>query len=207
MKNRLTVCEHPLLAGALAGLRDAATPSREFRRLMHDAGRILVLEALKDLPTKMGKVRTPLKPAPARLPAPVTFAAVLRAGLGFIPGALEAAPDARVGFIGLYRDESTLKPVRYYTRLPAALENDRVVLLDPMLATGGSAAESIAILKSEGARAVTLVSLLATKVGADRVHREHPDTRVVTAAVDPVLNSKGYIVPGLGDAGDRLFGT
>lgn len=208
MKERLTVCEHPLLQDALARLREKSTPSPAFRRAMEEAGSVLVFEALREARLQAVEVHTPLKAAAAkRLAQPVVFAVVLRAGLGFLPGALRAAPEARVGFIGLYRDEDTLNPVRYYVRLPRELDRSAVLLLDPMLATGGSASEAIRILKMDGARSVALVCLLAAKAGVRRVHRDHPDTHVVTAAVDPVLNSKGYIVPGLGDAGDRLFGT
>lgn len=205
---RLTVCEHPLMQETLARLRDRRTPPGEFRALMEQAGVCLGLEALTELKTRARRVRTPLKHAEARRQAqPVVLAAVLRAGLGLVPGLSRLLPEAAVGHIGLYRNEETLNPVRYYVRLPAGLKESLVLLLDPMLATGGSAAESIRILKTDGARQICLVSLLAAKAGVQRVHQEHPDVRIVTAAVDPVLNDKGYIVPGLGDAGDRLFGT
>lgn len=202
------ICGHPLLADRLARLRDRSTPPERFRALLEEASQILGVFALSGLRARTVSVRTPLRPARARVLAePVVLAAVLRAGLGMLSGLLRVLPEARVGHIGLYRDEQTLAPVRYYARLPKGLSGGRVLLLDPMLATGGSAAEAVRILKEAGARRVTLVCLLAARPGALRLRREHPDVRVVTAAVDPALDSNGYIVPGLGDAGDRLFGT
>lgn len=208
MKGKVNVCAHPLMQETLARLRDKATPPADFRELMERAGALIGLEALAALRTRSEKVATPLKAAPAkRLDQPVALVVVLRAGLGMLPGLLRLAPEARVGHIGLYRDEQTLNPVRYYVRLPRELDRSLTLLLDPMLATGGSLAEAIRILKLDGARQIAAVSLLATRRGIDRVHREHPEVPIFTAAVDPVLNRRGYIVPGLGDAGDRLFGT
>lgn len=208
MKGKVNVCAHPLMQETLARLRDKATPPADFRELMERAGALIGLEALAALRTRSEKVATPLKAAPAkRLDQPVALVVVLRAGLGMLPGLLRLAPEARVGHIGLYRDEQTLNPVRYYVRLPRELDRSLTLLLDPMLATGGSLAEAIRILKLDGARQIAAVSLLATRRGIGRVHREHPDVPVFTAAVDAVLNRRGYIVPGLGDAGDRLFGT
>ncbi|MBI3299206.1 MAG: uracil phosphoribosyltransferase [Elusimicrobia bacterium] len=202
------VVEHPVLQEALARLRDKATKPAEFRRLMADAGLILGLAALEKLKTAPGRVDTPLKSAKAeRIAQPVALVAILRAGLGLLPKLTELLPDAAAGHIGLYRNEETLNPIRYYVRLPKRLPDTKTLLFDPMLATGGSAAEAIRILKTDGAREITLVSLLATKAGVKRVQREHPAVAIVTAAVDPVLNKHGYIVPGLGDAGDRIFGT
>ncbi|MFH1724699.1 MAG: uracil phosphoribosyltransferase [Elusimicrobiota bacterium] len=208
MPHRVTICDHPLMRDILARLRDKNTPHEDFRALLADAGIILGLKALEDLKTHASHVRTPLKTAAAqRIRQPVILAAILRAGVGLLPGLMRLLPRARVGHIGLYRNEETLNPVRYYVRLPRGLSRSLVLLADPMVATGGSAAESIRILKTDGAKQITLVSLLATKTGIRRVLRDHPDVRIVTAAVDPVLNENGYIVPGLGDAGDRLFGT
>jgi len=204
--SKLIVCDHPVLQHALAGLRDKATPRPRFKELMENAGLILGLEALKGVKTQPEQVATPLKTASARkLGQPAALVAILRAGLGMMPGLSRILPEAREGHIGLYRNEETLNPIRYYVRLPAGLDKSFVLLLDPMLATGGSAAEAVRILKTDGAKDVRLVTLLATRTGIRRVHREHPDVHIFTAAVDPVLNTHGYIVPGLGDAGDRLF--
>lgn len=206
--SHVTVCEHPLIQEKLAGLRNKATSPERFRALMEEVSIILGVHALENLKTKPGSVTTPLQSAAVRVAdQPIVLAAILRAGLGMLPGLLRIAPEASVGHIGIYRNEETLNPVRYYVRLPKALDRSLVVLLDPMLATGGSAVEALRILKTDGASHIVFVSLLSSKLGLRRVQREHPDVRIVTAAVDPKLNRKGYIVPGLGDAGDRLFGT
>lgn len=203
-----TVCEHPLIQEKLARLRDKATPQDRFRALMEEASTLLGVYALEGLRTKPAVVSTPIQSASVRVAdQPVVLAAVLRAGLGMIPGLLRIVPEARVGHIGLYRNEETLNPVRYYVRLPKDLKRSLTLLLDPMLATGGSAVEALRILKTDGASEIVLVSLLSAKAGLRRVRREHPDVRIVTAAVDGKLDRNGYIVPGLGDAGDRLFGT
>lgn len=205
---KLHVSDHPLVQDKLARLRDKETKPQDFRRLMAEVGLLVGCEVLKSVRTRKAAVQTPLKSAPATvLDQPLAFVAVLRAGLGLIPGLLELAPKAAIGHIGLYRDEKTLNPVRYYVRLPKKLSDHFVVLCDPMLATGGSASESLHILKTDGAKNIALLTLLASKAGVARVHRDHPDVAIYTAAVDPVLNSHGYIVPGLGDAGDRLFNT
>jgi uracil phosphoribosyltransferase len=208
MNSKLTICDHPLLHNALAQLRDKATSPQRFRECMEQAGMLLGLKALEELKLRQERVATPLRSALVRYAdQPVVFAVILRAGLGLLPGVLRLFPEASVGHIGLYRNEETLNPVRYYVRLPKGLERSLVLLLDPMLATGGSAAEALRILKTDGARQIIFLSILATRQGIHRVHREHLETHIITAAVDPVLNRNGYIVPGLGDAGDRLFGT
>lgn len=205
---KLYVSDHPLVSDKLARLRDKTTAPEDFRRLMSEVAMLVGAEALKGVRTRKSTVLTPLKTAPAVvLDQPLTFVAILRAGLGLIPGLLDLAPKASIGHIGLYRNEETLNPVRYYVRLPKGIADHFVVLCDPMLATGGSASESIHILKTDGARHIALVTLLSSKQGVARLHRDHPDVPIYTAAVDPVLNKKGYIVPGLGDAGDRLFNT
>lgn len=204
----LTVVSHPLLQDKLSRMRDKHTPVREFRRLMAEAAMLLGYEALSPLALESRRIETPLKSAAFKTAAqPLVFTAVLRAGLGMLDGLLALAPEAKVGHIGLYRNEDTLNPVRYYVRLPPGLDGSFVVLADPMLATGGSAVEALSILKSEGARHIQLMTLLSAKPGIARVQKAHPDVRIVTAGVDPALNGKGYIVPGLGDAGDRIFGT
>jgi uracil phosphoribosyltransferase len=208
MMNKVTVCSHPLMQDVLAQLRDKRTQPSHFRELMEQAGVHLGLAALERLPTRVSRVETPLRSARVRRAGrPVALVAVLRAGLGLVPGLSRLLPGAPIGHIGLYRDEETLNPVRYYVRLPRSIRRSFVLLLDPMLATGGSATESIRILKTDGAREITLVCLVAAREGVARVQREYPDVRIVTAAVDPVLNRHGYIVPGLGDAGDRLYWT
>jgi uracil phosphoribosyltransferase len=205
---KLFVSDHPLVQDNLARLRDKNTSPEQFRQLMSEVALLVGGEVLKGVRTRKSTVQTPLKTAPATvLDQPLTFVAVLRAGLGMIPGLLALAPKASLGHIGLYRNEETLNPVRYYVRLPKRISDHFVVLCDPMLATGGSASESIHILKTDGARHIALLTLLASKRGVERIRRDHPDVPIYTAAVDPVLNDNGYIVPGLGDAGDRLFNT
>jgi len=205
---KVSVCDHPLVQADLARLRDKSTSHEQFRAALANASAIMGVEALAGLATRPVTVHTPLKAAQAKVvDQPVVFVAILRAGLGMLPGLLQLVPEALIGHIGLYRNEETLNPVRYYVRLPKDLDKSFVLLLDPMLATGGSAVEAIRILKTDGASRITLLSLLAARAGVRRVQREHPDVRIVTAAIDPTLNQHGYIVPGLGDAGDRLFGT
>ena len=206
--SRLTVCEHPLLQDKLARLRDKSTSPDRFRILLEEASVLLGACALEQLRTRPASISTPIQSAAARVAdQSIVLVAVLRAGLGMLPGLLRLAPESRIGHIGLYRNEETLNPVRYYVRLPKSLDRSLTLLLDPMLATGGSAVEALRILKTDGAGDIVLVSLLAARSGVRRVQREHPDVRIVTAAVDAKLNSKGFIVPGLGDAGDRVFGT
>ncbi len=206
--NKVTVVEHPLLEDILSHLREKSTPPRRFAEQMDAAGVVLGLEALRSAKTQTVQVSTPLKTAACRkLAQPVCLTAILRAGLGMMPGLARVLPEARMGHIGLYRNEETLNPVRYYVRLPSGLDKTLVLLLDPMLATGGSAAEAVRILKTDGAKEIAFVCLLATRTGLRRVHREHPDVPIYAGAIDPVLNQNGYIVPGLGDAGDRTFGT
>lgn len=206
--NRVTVCTHPLVQDKLTRLRDKNTSPQEFRQLLEEVSIVLGTEALSKVPMRQAQIQTPLKSMKSpRLEQPVVLAAVLRAGLGMAPGLLRVVPEASVGHIGLYRNEETLNPVRYYVRLPKGLEKSIVVLLDPMLATGGSAVEALRILKTDGAQRITLISLLAARQGVKKVQREHPDVDIMVAAIDPVLNRNGYIVPGLGDAGDRLFNT
>ena len=202
------VYEHPLLQDRLGRLRDKSTSPERFRALLEEASMLLAACALEQLKLKTINVSTPIQNTNVRAAEQsLVFVAVLRAGLGMLSGALRLAPEARIGHIGLYRNEETLNPVRYYVRLPKALDRSLTLLFDPMLATGGSAVEALRILKTDGAANIVLVSLLSARPGVRRVRREHPDVRIVTAAVDTKLNPKGFIVPGLGDAGDRLFGT
>ncbi len=205
---QVTVCDHPLIQDKLARLRDKHTRPEDFRDLMGEVGSLMGYEVTRSLRTRRTQVQTPIKTAAADyVDQPICFVAVLRAGLGMLPGLLHIAPKARIGHIGLYRNEETLNPVRYYVRLPKDIAECFVVLCDPMLATGGSAVEAINILKTDGARRIALLTLLSSRAGVKKVHEAHPDAHIFTAAVDSVLNKSGYIVPGLGDAGDRLFAT
>jgi len=208
MPPKLTVCDHPLIQEKLAALRDKHLPGEEFRRNLEAVGSLMGYEVLRGLKTRKTTVQTPLKKAPAvAIDQSITFVAVLRAGLGMLPGLLHIAPKAQVGHIGLYRNEETLNPVRYYVRLPKGIGESFVVLCDPMLATGGSAVEALRILKTDGAKQIALLCLIAAKAGVKRVHQAYPDVPIYTAGLDPLLNKVGYILPGLGDAGDRLNGT
>jgi uracil phosphoribosyltransferase len=204
----VTVVTHPLVQHKLAYLRDKVTPTVHFRKLANEVTLLLTYEATKDFPTEEAEVETPLERTSVQRIAgkKVAVCPVLRAGLGMLDGVLSLVSSARVGFIGLYRDEETLHPVEYYVKLPELDERDAIVL-DPMLATGRSSAAAVAAVKSAGARSVTLVCLVAAPEGIEHFQGEHPDVRVVTAAVDRGLDERGYIVPGLGDAGDRLYGT
>ena len=206
---RLTVVEHPLVQHKLSYLRDRDTPTVHFRKLANEVTLLLTYEATKDFPTETDEVETPLERTEVQRIAgkKVAVCPVLRAGLGMLDGVLSLVSSARVGFIGLYRDEETLQPVEYYVKLPDLGEERDAIVLDPMLATGRSSAAAVAAVKAAGARSVTLVCLVAAPEGIERFQGEHPDVRVVTAAIDRGLDERGYIVPGLGDAGDRLYGT
>ena len=208
MSGRLIVSEHPIVQEKLAILRDRRTLPHEFRAAMSAASTLLGYEVLRAVRTRKAVVHTPLQRAKVVVPdQSITLVAVLRAGLGMLEGMVSLVPSARIGHIGLYRNEETLNPVRYYVRLPPDLKDSFVVVCDPMLATGGSAAEAIRIVKTDGARHIVLLSLIASRAGVRRVHSVHPDVPIFTAGLDAKLNSKGYILPGLGDAGDRLFAT
>ena len=206
----VTVVTHPLVQHKLSYLRDRDTPTVHFRKLANEVTLLLTYEATKDLPTETDEVDTPLERTSVERIAgkKVAVCPVLRAGLGMLDGVLSLVSSARVGFIGLYRDEETLQPVEYYVKLPEFGDGERdTIVLDPMLATGRSSAAAVAAVKEAGARSVTLVCLVAAPEGIEHLRSEHPDVHIVTAAVDRGLNERGYIVPGLGDAGDRLYGT
>ena len=206
---RVTHVTHPLVQHKLSYLRDKETPTVHFRKLVNEVTLLLTYEATKDFPTEGVEIETPLERAtvPRISGKKVAVCPVLRAGVGMLDGVLSLISSARVGFIGLYRDEETLEPVEYYVKLPADLEQRDAIVLDPMLATGNSSVAAIEEVKAAGARSVTIVCLVAAPEGIERVHRDHPDVHVVCAAIDRGLNDRGYIVPGLGDAGDRLYGT
>ena len=209
MSGRVTEVLHPLVQHKLSYLRDKETPTVHFRKLVNELTLLLTYEATKDLPTEPVEIETPLEKMQAQRISgkKVAVNPVLRAGLGMLEGVLSLISSARVGFIGLYRDEETLQPVEYYVKLPEDLSERDAIILDPMLATGNSSAAAVEAVKAAGARSVTLVCLVAAPVGIARVHEDHPDVHIVCAAIDRELNDKGYIVPGLGDAGDRLYGT
>jgi uracil phosphoribosyltransferase len=203
------VVDHPLIQHKLSLIRDRKTPGSLFRALIEEVGLILATEATRTLPTESVVVETPLeRTSTLRLRSldPV-LVPVLRAGLGLLPSFLKLLPTAKVGHLGLYRDHDSLVPVPYYRNFPPLLEARPVFVLDPMLATGGSASEAVRQLKAAGAVNLSLVALLAAPEGLERLQSDHPDLTIVVGAVDRQLNEKGYILPGLGDAGDRLFGT
>ena len=205
----VTEVRHPLVQHKLGLLRDVSTSTEMFRRLVNELTLLLTYEATKEMGLEEIVVETPLEETTAqRIPGKkVAVCPILRAGMGMLDGVLSLIPVARVGFIGLYRDEETLEPVEYYVKLPDDLAEREVLLLDPMLATGNSTAAAVTTLKSAGATQITLIALIAAPEGIARIGEAHPDVRIVVAAIDSHLNDKGYIVPGLGDAGDRLYGT
>jgi uracil phosphoribosyltransferase len=208
MPEGLIVVSHPVLDDRLAVLRDVVTPHGAFRQALHEASAILAIEATRDLPTVERSIDTPLEEADARrLEAPIIIVPVLRAGLGMVEGFLRLLADARVGHLGLQRDEDTLEPTGYFERLPPGMGEAYVFLLDPMLATGGSAVAALDRLKANGARRLRLICLVAAPEGVEAVRDAHPDVVIWTAALDRQLDDNGYIRPGLGDAGDRVFGT
>ena len=207
MKN-LTIIDHPLVKRDLTILRDKNTPSNTFRAVLRRTASLMAYEVTRDLTLHKVKVATPLEKTKGfRVGSPIVLVPILRAGLGMVGGFVEVIPDARVGHIGIYRDEETLRPIDYYAKFPKRLDTVLVLVLDPMLATGGSAAAAIAFLKAKGAESIRFVSLVAAPEGVKNVSKNHPDVKIYTCALDRKLDAKGYIVPGLGDAGDRIFGT
>ncbi|MFM7101587.1 MAG: uracil phosphoribosyltransferase [Verrucomicrobiota bacterium] len=203
-----TRVDHPLLARAIGHLRDTRTASPEFRRWLDDAASLLAWEVTRTLETRRVRVRSPLATTHSvELRREVVLVPILRAGVGMLEAFLRVVPDAGVGFVGQKRDEATLQPATYLANLPAATRTGEVIVLDPMLATGGSAAATLALLKQQGAKRIRLACLFAAPPGVQRIARDHPDVPVFAATLDPKLTAQGYIVPGLGDAGDRCFGT
>jgi uracil phosphoribosyltransferase len=207
--SNVTVVNHPLVQHKLTLMRDKNTPSAIFRKLLREISLLLGYEVLRDLPMSVITIETPLAEmeAPILLGKKVVFVSILRAGNGLLDGLTDLVPSARIGHIGLYRDPETLQPIEYYFKVPTDIAERPVVLVDPMLATGNSITAAISRVKDQGARDIKLVTLLAAPEGIDHLTRAHPDVHVFTAAIDSHLNSHGYIVPGLGDAGDRMFGT
>ncbi len=208
MAHDVLVVEHPAVADRLARIRDRDTPVVEFRRLVEDVGRFLAYEATRSLRLGETSVQTPLQTARVkRVASRPVVAPILRAGLGLLPGFLACIDDAEVAHLGFYRDPATLEAVPYYANMPHRLDDRDVFVLDPMLATGNSGVAAIALLESRGATSIAFVCLIAAPEGIATLARSHPHVRIVTAAIDDHLNSHGYIVPGLGDAGDRMFGS
>lgn len=205
----LTVVDHPLVQHKLALIRDKNTGSKDFRELMAEVSMLMAYEAMRDLELDPTPIETPVGPMMAHTLSgkKLALVAILRAGLIMVDGILRLVPAARVGHIGLYRDPQTLNPVEYYAKLPDDIAHRRIFLTDPMLATAGSAVHAIEVLKRRGAQHIKLMSIIAAPEGLERVRQAHPEVEVVVAAVDERLNDHGYIVPGLGDAGDRIYGT
>lgn len=203
------VLDHPLIQHKLTYIRDKNTGSKYFRELVEEVAMLMAYEVTRDLPLEDAEIETPICRTKTKMISgkKLGLIPILRAGLGMVDGILKLVPAARVGHIGLYRDPQTLKPVEYYCKLPADIAERDLILIDPMLATGGSACAGIEFLKEKGANNIKLMCLIAAPEGIALVQKEHPDVDIYTAAVDEKLNDHGYIVPGLGDAGDRLFGT
>ncbi len=208
MKN-LRVMDHPLIQHKITYLRDIETKTKEFRELAGEIAMLMAYEATQNLPLVEHSVTTPLTTCKGFKLAGrgVVVVPILRAGLGMVDGMLKLIPNASVGHIGLYRDEETLEPMEYYVKLPKDIMEREVILVDPMLATGGSASQAISYLKSQGVKNIRFMCLIGAPEGVQRVNEEHPDVKIFMATLDDHLNQHGYIVPGLGDAGDRLFGT
>ena len=205
---RVFVHDHPLLHHKLAQLRVPSTATPQFRARLQEVAGLMVWAATRDLPTRVIEIETPLEATVARVLAePVTVVPVLRAGLGMSEGVVHVMPEARIGHLGMARNEETLEPHTYLERLPSDIGAGPVLLVDPMLATGGSASHALTLLKEKGATGIKLMCLIAAPEGLERIAQDHPDTEVVVAAIDERLNDHGYIVPGLGDAGDRIYGT
>ena len=205
----VTEVGHPLVRHKLGLLRDVTTPTQMFRQLVNELTLLLTYEATKDLATEVVEIETPLEKIQAQRISgkKVAVCPILRAGVGMLDGVLSLIPGARVGFIGIYRDEETLEAVEYFLKLPGDIAERDVILLDPMLATGNSTAAAVKLVKDAGATSIRLIALIAAPEGIARIHRDHPEVAIVVAGIDRGLDEKGFIVPGLGDAGDRLYGT
>lgn len=205
----VTVIEHPLIQTRLTLMRKSDTTSENFRRALEDISSLMIYEVTRNLPTTEIEIETPISKTKSRVMVDekICFVAILRAGLGMISGALKMFPNATVGIIGMYRDEKTFQPVEYYSKLPADITSSRVFIVDPMLATGGSAVDAIDLLKRNSVEKITLISLLSAPEGINKVEKVHPDVDIFTTSIDEGLNSTAYIIPGLGDAGDRIFNT
>ena len=209
MSKQPMIVNHPLIQHKVSLLRNKSTGTKEFKELVSELAMLLCYEATRDLPTEEVEIETPLAVAHTHILAgrKLALVPILRAGLGMIDGMLSLLPAAKIGHIGLYRNEDTLEPVEYYCKLPSDIEERDVIVLDPMLATGGSARDAITMIKKRGAQHIKFIGIIAAPEGLETLHAAHPDVDIYVAALDERLNEKGYIVPGLGDAGDRIFGT
>lgn len=207
--SKVFIMDHPLIQHKLAILRNEKTPSKEFRKLVEEIATLICYEATRDLPLKDVETQTPVDVAKTKMLAgkKLAFVPILRAGLGMVDGVLALVPSARVGHIGLYRDPETLMPVEYYCKLPADIEEREVIVLDPMLATGGSAIDAISQIKKRSPKSIKFMGIIGAPEGLEALRKAHPDVEIYLGALDDHLNDHGYIVPGLGDAGDRIFGT
>ncbi len=206
---RLVIMDHPLIQHKVSLMRDKGTGSKEFRELLEEVSMLMAYEVTRDLPLREVEIETPLAVSRTKVIAgkKVGIIPILRAGLGMVEGILRLIPAAKVGHIGLYRDPNTLQPVEYYCKLPRDAQERLLILVDPMLATGGSASAAITFIKQRGVKNIKLVNIIAAPEGVQRVRQDHPDVDIYVAAVDERLDEQGYIIPGMGDAGDRLFGT
>ncbi len=209
MSKNPMILDHPLVQHKVSHLRDKNTGTKEFKELVSELAMLLCYEATRDLPTEEVEIETPVAIAKTRVLSgrKLALVPILRAGLGMVDGMLSLLPAAKVGHIGLYRNEETLEPVEYYCKLPSDIAERDVLVLDPMLATGGSAVDAITQIKKRGAKSIKFLAIIAAPEGLERLHTAHPDVDIYVAALDEKLNENGYIVPGLGDAGDRIFGT
>ena len=209
MNDKVHIFDHPLIQHKLSIIRKETTGVKEFREIVGEIAMLMCYDATRDLKTRQITIKTPVSEAKVRVLAGKKLAIVpiLRAGLGMVDAMLELIPSAKVGHIGLYRDPETLEPVEYYCKLPCDIDKRDVFVVDPMLATGGSASAAISFLKKRGVTSIKLLNIIAAPEGIERVTQDHPDVEIYCAALDECLNDHGYIVPGLGDAGDRIFGT
>lgn len=208
-KANVQVVDHPLIQHKLTLMRDKRSPSKDFRRLLDEISTLMAFEVTRGLPSQKTSVRTPLMRTEGRFVdgEKVSVVVILRAGLGMLEGILRLVPEAKVGYLGLYRDHKTLRPVQYYQKLPEDIAGSFAILVDPMLATGHSSVKAVDLLKEAGTKKIVLVSLIAAPEGLREMQKRHPDVKIFVAGIDNKLNGRGYILPGLGDAGDRLFGT
>ena len=205
----VTIMEHPLIQHKISRLRDKTTGTNEFRTLVSEIAMLMGFEALRDLPTELVEIETPIETTmqPMIAGKKMAIGPILRAGLGMVDGVLNLVPSAKIGHIGLYRDPETHEPHEYYCKLPEPIEQRTILVVDPMLATGGSGADAITMIKQHGGKNIKFMCIIAAPEGLERLHKEHPDVQIYVGALDRQLNENAYICPGLGDAGDRIFGT
>lgn len=205
----VTIMEHPLIQHKISRLRDKTTGTNELRTLVSEIAMLMGFEALRDLPTELVEIETPIETTmqPMIAGKKMAIVPILRAGLGMVDGVLNLVPSAKIGHIGLYRDPETHEPHEYYCKLPEPIEQRTILVVDPMLATGGSGADAITMIKQHGGKNIKFMCIIAAPEGLERLHKEHPDVQIYVGALDRQLNENAYICPGLGDAGDRIFGT